>query len=83
MFWFIPLMFCVLLGVPVAFALGMIGFIGLIDTLQEMGVDDARASEICEMAAADPTAPTNPVPLDPANLRTVFDAAMTGQVAAT
>ena len=33
MFWFIPLMFCVLLGVPVAFALGMVGFIGLIDTL--------------------------------------------------
>ncbi len=57
--------------------------IGIPHTLQEMGVDDARASEICEMAAADPTAPTNPVPLDPANLRTVFDAAMTGQVAAT
>ena len=33
MVWFLPLMFCVLLGVPVAFALGMVGFIGLIDTL--------------------------------------------------
>ena len=33
MFWFIPLMVCVLLGVPVAFSLGIVGFIGLIDTL--------------------------------------------------
>jgi len=33
MVWFLPLMCCVLLGVPVAFALGMVGFIGLIDTL--------------------------------------------------
>lgn len=33
MIWFLPLMVCVLLGVPVAFSLGMVGFIGLIDTL--------------------------------------------------
>ena len=33
MYWFLPLMVLVLLGVPVAFALGIVGFIGLIDTL--------------------------------------------------
>lgn len=33
MFWFLPLMFLVLLGVPVAFALGLVGFLGLVDTL--------------------------------------------------
>jgi tripartite ATP-independent transporter DctM subunit len=33
MVWFLPLMGLVLMGVPVAFALGFVGFIGLIDTL--------------------------------------------------
>lgn len=33
MIWFLPLMACVLLGVPVAIALGIVGFVGLIDTL--------------------------------------------------
>ena len=33
MLWFLPLMSLVLLGVPVAFSLGLVGFIGLIDTL--------------------------------------------------
>lgn len=33
MIWFLPLMFLVLLGVPVAFALGFVGFFGLVDTL--------------------------------------------------
>ena len=36
MYWFIPLMFLVLMGVPVAFALGIVGFVGLIDTLSFM-----------------------------------------------
>lgn len=33
MYWFIPLMFLVVMGVPVAFALGLLGFLGLVDTL--------------------------------------------------
>ena len=33
MIWFLPLMFLVVLGVPVAFALGLVGFFGLVDTL--------------------------------------------------
>ena len=33
MFWFLPLMFSVVLGVPVAFALGLVGFLGLVDNL--------------------------------------------------
>ena len=36
MFWFLPLMFLVVLGVPVAFALGLVGFLGLVDTLNWM-----------------------------------------------
>ena len=48
--------------------------------LDGLGVDDARAEEICQMAADDPTAPTNPIPLDPDNLRQIFDAALSGRV---
>ncbi len=33
MFWFLPLMVLVIFGVPVAFALGLVGFIGMIDSL--------------------------------------------------
>ncbi|HMB76124.1 MAG TPA: iron-containing alcohol dehydrogenase [Kiloniellaceae bacterium] len=48
--------------------------------LDGLGVDDSRAAEICEMAAVDPTAGTNPIPLDPINLRQIFDAALAGRV---
>ena len=44
--------------------------------LDGLGVDDSRAEEICRMAAVDPTAPTNPIPLEPDNLRQIFDAAL-------
>ncbi len=50
-------------------------------SLEGIGVDGSRAAEICAMAAVDPTAPTNPVPLNPENLRTLFDAALTGEIA--
>ena len=49
-------------------------------TLAGIGVDGGRAQEICEMAAVDPTAPGNPVPLNPDNLRGMFDAALEGRV---
>lgn len=48
--------------------------------LDGLGIDDSRATEICEMAAVDPTAGTNPIPLDPMNLRQIFDAALAGRV---
>ena len=50
-------------------------------TLAGIGVDAGRAQEISEMAAADPTAPTNPIPLNPENLRRMFDSALEGKVA--
>jgi len=50
-------------------------------SLKDLGIDDEKATDICEMAAVDPTAPTNPVPLTPANLRQMFDAALAGTVA--
>ncbi|MDX1400790.1 MAG: iron-containing alcohol dehydrogenase [Kiloniellales bacterium] len=50
-------------------------------TLSDLGLDDARAQEICAAAAIDPTAPTNPVPLDPTNLRAMFDDALIGRIA--
>ncbi len=49
-------------------------------SLADIGVAAERGAEIAEMAAVDPTAPTNPVPLDPGNLKTLFDRAMSGQV---
>ena len=49
-------------------------------TLEELGLDGARADEICEAAAIDPTAPTNPVPLNPTNLRAMFDDALAGRI---
>ena len=50
-------------------------------SLSEIGVDDGRAEQLCAMAAVDPTAPTNPVPLDPQNLRQMLEAALEGRVA--
>ena len=50
-------------------------------TLEGLGLDDARAEEICEAAAIDPTAPTNPIPLNPTNLRAMFDDALAGRIA--
>ncbi len=38
--------------------------IGIAHTLAEIGVDGARAGEVARMAAADPTAASNPVPLE-------------------
>ena len=49
-------------------------------TLAGLGVGGERAAEIAEMAAADPTAPTNPVPIGAPELRQMFDAALEGRV---
>ena len=54
--------------------------IGVPATLAELNVTDAHAAEIARMAPDDPTAGGNPVPLDAAGARRIFDAAMTGRL---
>ncbi len=45
-------------------------------TAAELGVEESRLDELAEMAAQDPTAPTNPVPAGVAEMRKMYDAAM-------
>lgn len=49
-------------------------------TLAELGVDDKRLDELSDMAAQDPTAPGNPVPVGAPELRTLFVAALEGRI---
>jgi alcohol dehydrogenase class IV len=49
-------------------------------TLREIGVDDARADEIGEMASRDPSASGNPVSLDAASLTAIFRKAVAGDL---
>ena len=56
--------------------------IGVPDTLAGLGVDGSRAEMIAVMAIADPTAGGNPVPLTREAARRLFDAALTGDLAA-
>lgn len=54
--------------------------LGIPDALSAMGIDDARAGEIGRMAARDPSAGGNPVPVDAAALESVFRAAVAGRL---
>jgi len=47
-------------------------------TLAELGVDDSRADQIVRAALVDPTAPTNPIPLEADAVRALFIAALRG-----
>jgi alcohol dehydrogenase class IV len=47
-------------------------------TLRELGVDDSQTDELIRQAANDPTAGTNPVPLNQDNLGRIFRNAMDG-----
>jgi alcohol dehydrogenase len=49
-------------------------------TCRELGVEESRLDELAQMAANDPTAGGNPVPLDAAKLKGLFQAAMAGTV---
>jgi alcohol dehydrogenase class IV len=49
-------------------------------TLTEIGVGDDRLDEISEMAAVDPTAPTNPIPVGAPELKIMLVAALEGHV---
>ena len=60
--------------------LGLRRALSIPHSLREIGVGDDRVGEIAEMAAADPTAPTNPLPLDPQNLGALLENALEGRV---
>ncbi len=49
-------------------------------TLKDLGVGDERLDELSEMAAVDPTAPTNPIPVGAPELKSMFVAAFEGRV---
>ncbi|MDA0787031.1 MAG: iron-containing alcohol dehydrogenase [Proteobacteria bacterium] len=49
-------------------------------TLAELGVEPSRFDELAEMAAQDPTALANPVTLDVAGFRELFEAAHAGKL---
>lgn len=53
--------------------------LGIPDALSGIGIDGARAEEIGRMAARDPSAGGNPVPVDAAALESVFRAAVAGR----
>ena len=50
------------------------------NTLEGLGVGGERIDEIAEMAAEDPTAPTNPIPVGAAEMRQMFEAALEGRL---
>lgn len=47
-------------------------------TLAELGVDDSKADQIARAALVDPTAPTNPIPLEFGAVRALFLKALNG-----
>ena len=49
-------------------------------TLAELGVGTDRLEELATAAAKDPTAGTNPIPLDPAVLNSLFVSALEGRI---
>ena len=52
--------------------------IGIPHTLKDIGVEEAHAERLAPMAAADPSSPTNPVPLDASNLEALYLRAIRG-----
>ena len=62
----------------VAWVLALRAQLGIAHTLAQIGVDPARADLIATMAVDDPSAGGNPIKLDVAATRRIFDAAMAG-----
>jgi len=54
--------------------------LGIPHTLHELGVREAHIDTLAPMAAADPTAATNPVPVDAASLADLYRAAISGSM---
>ncbi len=49
-------------------------------TAAELGVEESRLDELAEMAANDPTAPTNPVPAGAPEMKRMYEASMVGAI---
>ena len=56
--------------------------IGIPHTLKEIGVDDKQVDKVAEMAAADPSAGGNPLPIGAKELRVMFVNGLEGKLAA-
>lgn len=54
--------------------------IGMPHTARELGVEADELDHLAEMAIVDPSAPTNPVPLDAASLKKIFLKALDGDL---
>ena len=54
--------------------------IGIPHTLKELGVDNERIDELARLAAVDPTAGGNPIPIGIPELKTMFVAAIEGRM---
>ena len=52
--------------------------IGIPHTLKDIGVDELHAPRLAPMAAADPSSPTNPIPLDASRLEALYLRAING-----
>jgi alcohol dehydrogenase len=75
------------LGVPgasfdgfLAFTLALRRELGIPHTARELGMTEAHVERFAEMAAVDPTAPGNPVPLDVPKLRSLYASALAGRL---
>ncbi len=73
------------LGLPAKSAAGVIDWVlalrektGIQHTLEQIGVEQQHIAKLAPMALADPSSPTNPVPLSEANLSELFNNAITG-----
>ena len=50
------------------------------NTPHELGVEESRLNELSEMAANDPTAGGNPIPVGAADMKVMYEAAMAGKL---
>lgn len=62
------------------FVLGLRTELKIPHTCKELGVEESRLPELSKMAAEDPTAGGNPVPVGAAEMRVMYDRAMAGTV---
>ena len=66
-------------GAMLDWVLGLRAALEIPETARALGVEEERLDQLSEMAASDPTAATNPVPVGKAELRQILDAAMAGR----
>ena len=50
------------------------------ETAADLGVTSDRLDALADMAAADPTAPGNPIPVGPAELKSLYEASLAGNL---